>query len=179
MVAASYSDYKQAADDVTRRAKMIFILLIVILICIFIYRVYKGAKSGATAIGDAMGDELLAAQTGVPVTRIKWLRDQAARLNEAVTKYNWWSSWDLSNGTNIDEDAWIQILVQLQTVNECIIISNFYRELKTKTGNGLKTDVDEAFNAKEKARIQRVYPYIRFDSPGQTFLNNLQDETAG
>lgn len=139
--------YKSGKAEITGAVFNLVVVVVVIVIAIVMYRLYKAAKSGATAVGDTLGDAIIAQQTGMPVQRIKVCREVANNLVNAIQTKVWFIE-------DVDEEAFINELNRLVAGNEAQLVAQFFKEQKP---HGLKSYINDAFSEGEKARLK---PFI-------------------
>jgi hypothetical protein len=139
--------------DVTKAVKgnktvmlVIGIIVIVVIIAV-VWKIYKGFKTGSNAIGESLGDATIAAQTGINLNRVTFIRGTAAHLwDKGVTNY-----WVV---TNYDEQLFIDNINKMATVKEVYLLDQFF---KNKAGYGLGYVIAKSFSDSEKAKLKTEY----------------------
>jgi hypothetical protein len=135
--------FDKAGNKISDVITTIIMLIVVVVVVVIIYKLYKGAKAAAGAVGDTIGDAILAKSAGIPVQRVQVCREVANDLHSNI------GGWPLYN---VDEDAWIISLNRLNKVVEVKIVSRFFKELRT---DGLKSWIDKSFSDGEKQRLKQ------------------------
>lgn len=136
--------------DVTRAVKgnktvMLVLGIIVILVIIaVVWKIYKGFKAGSNALGETIGDAAIAAQTGVNVNRVSFIRGTAATLwDKGVT--NWIFT------VNYDEQMFIDTINKMVSVKEVALLDQFFKE---KAGYTIGYVISNSFSSSEKAKVK-------------------------
>lgn len=123
----------------------IIVFVVVIFVIVAVWKVYKGARAAAGAVGDTLGDAIIANANSMPVQRVQLCREVA---NDLVNNIGPWYTF-----YNIDEEAWISALNRLETAVEAKLVSRFFKEQES---DGLRSKVNGAFSTSEKARVKQV-----------------------
>lgn len=124
------------------------ILLVVFVIAAVLIKVFKAAKAGSTAAGDAAGAVIIQAQTGITPNRQNVCRSVADDVRAACTidplfHFMWY----------IDQEKVITALNRLVTPVEAQFTSDVFKQLCAKS---IKSDVlqDSAFSSSQRAQVQ-------------------------
>jgi hypothetical protein len=135
-------------EAATRASRSIIVLLtfgLLILIGVVIWKVYKGSQAAGKVAGDALGDQIISQQTGIPKARLNVVKSVNKLLQNGYHSY-----WLY---TDIDEEAWIVALNQLIAEAEARLVCQYYLE---DTGRSLRADLNSAFDQTEKAQVKAV-----------------------
>ncbi len=122
-------------------------------IAFVIYKIYKGVNAAGDAVSSVAELETLAKTSNVSPDRIAVCKDVAAKCEKAIWNFHDMFGFipitDFSVGE--DEDAVINNLNRLNTVQEAALTSQFYSQ--KARGHSLLADVRKYLNAGEQAQI--------------------------
>jgi hypothetical protein len=124
--------------------RYLVILFVIIIVAMLVMKIYKAAKSGSEAAGNAAANTILASKTGIQLVRIIAIRSIVEELKTGYQKY-WFG------GVNIDEEAWIVALNKIAESKEVVVCSSMYKE---GTGRSLKADLESAFDNSDRKKLK-------------------------
>lgn len=118
-------------------------IAIIVLIIIIIVKVYKAFKATSNVAGQAVGNEVIAATIGIPVTRVVYIRSEATRL---------WRSgvWSVLWVRNYNEEMFIATINEMVTPKEVGLLDQLYQEA---SGERLKDAIDASFKDSDRAKV--------------------------
>lgn len=113
--------------------QIILTIAIVVVVGIIIWNIVRAAKAGSKLIGNAIGDKIVEAQTGIPVARQQFIRGLVAEVESSVTRVPLagWIVWVADGGV-------VEALNKLTTAAEAKLLSEYYKQ---ETGNSLRRDI--------------------------------------
>lgn len=135
----------------------VFIILILVVVALVAKKVFAAIQAGAGAAGSLLGDQVLSQQTGIPASRITYLRKLADDAHAAIWGERkkpwthpisfWFSEWD-----RIDENEGFFILAfnDCTTAQEAALASQFYKQIG---GHSAKEDANKYLSASERKQI--------------------------
>ena len=131
------------------QVQSILTIILVIAVCIVLFKIYKAAKSGSKLIGEQVGDNIISLQSGIPAARIQWIRAKA---------YDLWdkgcTGWFLT--FNYDEDMFISVINSMTSTKELSYLNDFFKQNHSK-GLDLKGVITDSFSSNDKARLTNGY----------------------
>lgn len=119
-------------------------IIVVLVVCLVVYQLYKTIKGASNVVGDALGVKILSDQTGISPARINTCKEVADKVYKALYKYY--------GGMAEDEEAVIVALNQLREAKEAAYCSVYYHQTYDK---GLKADM-QYLSTSEQARITPI-----------------------
>ncbi len=111
-------------------------LAITVCIIILLVKIYKAMAAGTNAVGQQIGNQTIAVQTGVPAARISYLRDVAVQANKGVYRI-----WGINKISWVFDDDVVAACNLVNSAAEAALVSRFYKE---NTGDSLRYDVIES-----------------------------------
>jgi len=129
-------------------ARNIIFFVVVAIICVVLWTIYKKAKQGTKAVGEVIGNVLVEQQTGVSVARQNVLLEAAKDAHYAIWGYSGWRFWE---SWSEDEQRFIKNLNQIKNANEAALFSQYYRQLEG--GRSVKADADDYLSDSERRQI--------------------------
>lgn len=136
----------ETKSQVSGAITSILVLVIVVVVAVVLWKVYKGAKQAGSAVGETLGDAIIAQANNMPVSRVQVCREVANDLDNAISGWGGPGSWF----NNVDETAFISGLNRLVNASEARVISRFFKDLRSE---GLRAWVNGALSTSEKAQI--------------------------
>lgn len=122
---------------------------IIILIVVIIYNVYKSIKVAANVTGQAIGNQTIAIQTGIPVARVIYIRSEANRLWRDGVK-----SYYLIPGKYYNEAMFIKVINDMVSNKEVMLLDQLYTE---QGGERLIDSINASFDTTEKKRLNQQW----------------------
>lgn len=119
-------------------------IIVIVVIIAIVWKVYKGFKAGSNALGETIADATIAAQTGVNVNRVSFIRGVANLLwDKGVTNY--WVT------VNYDEQLFIDNINKMTGTKEVALLDSLFRD---KAGYTLGYVIANSFSDGEKAKLK-------------------------
>lgn len=123
-------------------------IVIVVALIFIVVKIYKATKSAANATGQALGNGVIAAQLGMHVDRVIYIRSEATALWEKGVKTYLWTVRDY------DEEMFIKSINGMVTAKEVALLDQLYQEA---SGERLKDAINSSFSASDKAKLNQQW----------------------
>jgi hypothetical protein len=141
---------RNSVGKVNDTLQMVLTIAIVAVVGLIIWNIIKAAKAGSKLIGDAIGDQIVQQQTGIPVARQNQIRQLASDAHAAI--YGEKGFFGYIQITE-DEDAFIRAVNELRTTAEVKLFSQYYKNIN---GKSARADSNEYLDRSERARINNL-----------------------
>lgn len=143
---------KDVAKTVKANKTLMLVIGIVAIIIIVavIWKIYQGFKKGTDVVGDSIGNNAIAAQTGIQLARVSFIRGLATDLWENGVDRKW--AWRALR--NYNEEKFIAAINSMVNIKEVALLDEFY---KTKSAEKLWDVIDSAFSATDKAKVKTEF----------------------
>jgi hypothetical protein len=116
---------------------------IFIVIVIVVWKIYKGIKATSNVVGNALGNEVIAAQLGISTARVVYIRSEATRLWEKGV-------WSVFWIRNYNEEMFIVTINGMVSDKEVRLLDQLYSEA---SGERLRDVIDKSFTSSNKAKV--------------------------